>query len=121
MRAQRLWDQGRRADAAAVFDAEIARDPTLPDPYFDQARLYLASGELARARDYLGAARLLVHNPINQAWYFAIEAELAQTSGDWDGWLTNVDRAAQIIQPDQTGAPLYFYGPDVANLSTFCG
>ena len=116
VRAQALWQAGQHAAAMDVFRAEIERDPTQPTPYFDIARLYLADGELARAHDYLDAGKLLVHNPINQAWSYAVGAALAQAEGDTVTWQTDLTRAGDLILPDQTGTPVYLYERDIAHL-----
>jgi O-antigen ligase/Tfp pilus assembly protein PilF len=114
-RAQALWQDGQRAAAMDVFRKEIARDPTQPAPYIDTARLYINSGELDRARDYLDAAQLLIHTPDNEAWYYAVEGELALAEGDREKWQSDVVLARAIILPDQTGRPVYIYGRDVAH------
>jgi tetratricopeptide (TPR) repeat protein len=116
VRAQVFWQAGQRAAAMDVFQAEIRRDPTQPAPYFGIARLYLAEGDLERAYDYLNAGKLLVHNPINQAWSYAVEAELARAEGDTAQWHSDLTRAGDLILPDQTGTPVYLYGRDVAHL-----
>jgi tetratricopeptide (TPR) repeat protein/O-antigen ligase len=116
VRAQALWQAGQRTAAMDVFQAEIRRDPTQPAPYFGIARLYLADGDLERARDYLDAGKLLVHNPINQAWSYAVEAELARAEGDTAQLQSDLARAGDLILPDQTGTPVYLYGRDIAHL-----
>jgi tetratricopeptide (TPR) repeat protein len=116
VRAQVLWQAGQRAAAMDVFRLEIKRDPTQPASYFGIARLYLADGDLEQARDYLDAGKLLVHNPINQAWSFAVEAELDRAEGDTSQWQSDLTRAGDLILPDQTGTPVYLYGRDVAHL-----
>ncbi len=116
VRAQAFWQAGQITAALGVFQAEIERDPAQPAPYFGIARLYLADGEFERAQDYLDAGKLLVHNPINQAWFYAIEGELARADGDTTLWQSDLALASDIILPDQTGTPVYLYGRDIAHL-----
>jgi O-antigen ligase/tetratricopeptide (TPR) repeat protein len=116
VRAQALWQAGQRATAMDILQAEIARDPTQPASYFGIARLYLADGDLSEARDYLDAGKLLVHNTINQAWFYAVEGDLARAEGDTVKWQSDLVRAGNLILPDQTGTPVYLYGRDVAHL-----
>jgi hypothetical protein len=116
VRAQTLWQAGQHAAAMEVFQAEITRDPTQPVPYFGIARLYLADGDLSKARDYLDAGKLLMHNVINQAWYYAVEGDLARAEGNTAQWQSELMRAGNLILLDQTGMPIYPYGRDVAHL-----
>jgi tetratricopeptide (TPR) repeat protein len=114
-RARTLWSGGERGAALGVFDDEIAHDPTQPAPYVDMARLYLAAGDLDRARDYRDTARLLVHNDVDQARLFVLEAELALAEGDRALAGSRLDQASALLLPDDTGRPLYLYGRQIAH------
>jgi tetratricopeptide (TPR) repeat protein len=113
MQAEALWRAGQHQPALAVLEATIDRDPTQPGPYVNIARLYVAAGELDRARDYLDAARVLVHTDHDRAWIEIVEAELAQAQGDQAGWATHRQQARELLWPDETGYPLV-YGRDIS-------
>lgn len=113
LRAEAFWLAGDRAAAHSVLDREIARDPTQPWPYVDRARLYLLADERDRARDYLDAARLLVHTDLDQARVYAVEAEIALREGDQATWTERRAAARELVCPDETGHALY-YGREIA-------
>ncbi len=108
-----LWDAGAPDAAIAVLEARIAHDPSQPRPYAQLARLHVARGDIARARDYLDAARLLVHTPYGRAWIAVVEAEIARASGDPASYMARMDDARLALEPDNTGYTL-LYGQDVA-------
>jgi tetratricopeptide (TPR) repeat protein len=113
MQAEALWRAGQPRSALAVLEATIDHDPTQPGPYVNIARLLVAAGELDRARDYLDAARVLVHTDHDRAWIEVVEAELALWRGDQAGWAAHRQKARDLLWPDATGYPLV-YGRDVA-------
>lgn len=100
--------------AIQVLNESKGYDPTQPRPYIDMARLALAYGDTAQARDYLDAARLLVHTDLGRAWAAVVEGEIALVEGEGEQAAAHFDHARAILWPPFAGQWLYL-GGEVAN------
>lgn len=112
-RIEALWQAGDRAGAMSEFELWVDRDPSQAKPYAQMARLFIDAGHLDRARGYLDAAYVLVHNEVGRAWIHVAESELARAQGDLAGASAHLQQARDVLWPDETGHPLV-YGRDVA-------
>jgi tetratricopeptide (TPR) repeat protein len=103
-----LRQAGKLNAGVSLLKASIDHDPTQPQPYLDIARLYLVDGQSSRAQNYLDAAKLLNHNDIDRARWYAAAALMTDDQTDY------LDRARALVLPDTTGVPLFHYGRNIA-------
>jgi O-antigen ligase/tetratricopeptide (TPR) repeat protein len=113
MTAERLWMEGQEAAAVDALERTLLHDPTQPKPYINLARLYVSSGQLDRAEEYLDAAELLIKTDLDLAWMDYVEAQIAFARGDNAQGEHYLHLARKLVLPGVTGRSMYL-GNEVA-------